>query len=107
MEKYKKVIKTINLKYLGQRGIKSLDYLIKSDIQIKRIIKKHKAVTDNPPITIYVNQFRIKKGYYFELLMPETMKLLRITKEKNWWKCASFRNYWSSISPFWYCQQLS
>ena len=48
----------------------------------------------NPPITIYVNRienritFKIKSGYYLELLTPETMKLLRsteskITKNKN------------------------
>ena len=43
-----------------------------SDIQdyFKYIIKKHEAVSDNPPIRIYVNQiqnrvtFRTKTGYY-------------------------------------------
>ena len=51
-------------------------------------------MTDNPPITTYVNKienritFRINAGYYHELLTSETMKLLestksRITKEKN------------------------
>ena len=45
-------------------------------------------MSDNPPIRIYVNKienrikFKIKTGYYFELLMPETMKLLGITKSK-------------------------
>ena len=49
---------------------------------------------DNPSIRIYVNKiknritFKIKNGYYLELLMPETMKLLgstksKITKDKN------------------------
>ena len=51
-------------------------------------------MTDNPPITTYVNKienritFRINAGYYHELLTSETMKLLestksRITKENN------------------------
>ena len=49
---------------------------------------------DNPSIRIYVNKienriiFKIKNGYYLELLAPETMKLLgntesKITKDKN------------------------
>ena len=48
----------------------------------------------NPSIKIYVNKienritFKIKKGYYLELLTPEIMKLLgstesKITKGKN------------------------
>ena len=51
-------------------------------------------MTDDPPIVIYVNKienkitFRIKTGYYLELLMPETMTVLgsaksKITKDKN------------------------
>ena len=67
-----------------------------SDIQdnFKYIIKKHETVTDNPSIRIYVNKiekritFKIKAGYYLELLTPEIMKLLgnsksQITKDKN------------------------
>ena len=57
-------------------------------------MKKHEAVTDDPSIRIYVNKienrimFKIKRGYYLELLTPETMKLLgsaksKITKDKN------------------------
>ena len=49
---------------------------------------------DNPSIRIYVNKienritFKIKNGYYLELLTPETMKLLgstknKVTKDKN------------------------
>ena len=49
---------------------------------------------DNPSIEIYINKmenkitFKIKTGYYFELLTLETMKLLgstnsKITKDKN------------------------
>ena len=44
------------------------------------------VVTDNPSIKIYMNKkrstFKIKTGYYFELLAPETMKLLWSTKDK-------------------------
>ena len=45
---------------------------------------------DNPSIRMYINRitFKIKNGYYLELLTPETMKLLgssenKITKNKN------------------------
>ena len=68
----------------------------KSDIQdyFEYILKKHSENIDNPSIRIYVNKvenritFKIKNGYYFELLTPETMKLLgstesKITKDKN------------------------
>ena len=58
------------------------------------ILKKHSENVDNPSIRIYLNKienritFRIKSGYYLELLTPETMKLLRsseskITKDKS------------------------
>ena len=46
------------------------------------ILKKHGETVDDPSIKIYVNKtenritFKIKTGYYFELLTPETMKLL-------------------------------
>ena len=67
-----------------------------SDIQdyFEYILKKHSEGVDNPPIRIYVNRienritFKIKSGYYLELLTPETMKLpgsseSKITKDKN------------------------
>ena len=67
-----------------------------SDIQdyFEYILKKHNEKIDNPSIKIYVNKienritFKIKTGYYLELLTPETMKLLgstenKITKNKN------------------------
>ena len=50
--------------------------------------KKTRKKTDNPSIRIYVNKpesiitFKIKAGYYLELLTPETMKLLQSTKTK-------------------------
>ena len=58
------------------------------------VLKKYGENTDNPSVKIYVNKtenritFKIKTGYYLELLTPETMKLLRstennITKGKN------------------------
>ena len=67
-----------------------------SDIQdyFEYILKKHSESVDNPLIRIYVNRienritFKIKNGYYLELLTPETMKLLgsdesKISKDKN------------------------
>ena len=50
------------------------------------ILKKHKTVTDDPSIMIYVNKkenritFKVKTDYYLELLTPQTMKLLGRTK---------------------------
>ena len=54
------------------------------------IIKKHETLTENPPLQIYPNKiknrffFKIKTGYELELLTPETMKLLGITKKRRW-----------------------
>ena len=61
-----------------------------SDIQdyFEYIPKRHSENIDNPSIKIYVNKienrvtFKIKKGYYLELLTPETMKLLGSTESK-------------------------
>ena len=61
-----------------------------SDIQdyFEYILKKHGENVDNPSIRIYVNKieyrimFKIKRGYYLELLTPETMKLPESTKSK-------------------------
>ena len=67
-----------------------------SDIQdyLEYILKKHSESVDNSSIKIYVNKienrvtFQIKNGCYFQLLTPETMKILgsaesKITKDKN------------------------
>ena len=67
-----------------------------SDIQdyFEHIFKTHNESVDDPSIEIFVSgfenriTFKIKDGYYLELLRPETMKLLRstdneITGEKN------------------------
>ena len=61
-----------------------------SDIEgyFKYIFEKLETVIDNSSIMICVNKiennimFKIKTGYYFELLTPETIKLLRSTKSK-------------------------
>ena len=67
-----------------------------SDIQdyFEHILKKHGESVDDPPIEIFASKnqnrirFKIKNGYFLELLTPETMKLLgstesKITEEKN------------------------
>ena len=67
-----------------------------SDIQdyFEYILKKHGENIDNPSIRIDVNKvenritFKIKTGYYLDLLTPETIKLLgsienKITRDKN------------------------
>ena len=66
------------------------------DIQgyFEYILKKHSESVDNPSIRMHINKienritFKIKSGYYLELLTPETMKLLgstesKTTKDKN------------------------
>ena len=90
-KKMRKSYKTIGLKYQLQCRMKIFcnhgSYSL-IDIQdyFKYIIKKHGPVTDNLPARIYLNKienritFKIKIGYYFELLTPETMKLLGNTK---------------------------
>ena len=56
-----------------------------SDIEFT--IKKHKTLTENPPVQIYPNKirygiaFKVKTGCKLELLSPETMKLLGSTKK--------------------------
>ena len=60
-----------------------------TDIQdyFEFIIKKHKTLTENPPVQIYSNKiknrivFKIKTGYKLELLTLETMKLLGSAKK--------------------------
>ena len=59
-----------------------------SDIQdyFEYILKKDGEKIVNPSIRIYTNKieitFKIKTGYYLEILIPETMKLLGSTKSK-------------------------
>ena len=81
-----------------------------SDIQdhFEYIFKKHGNKTINPWIRIHVNKiknritFKIKTAYYLELLIPETMKLLKsteseITKDEHG-ENMPYRNYWSRIN---------
>ena len=61
-----------------------------SDIRdyFEYILKKHSESVDNPSIRIYIKKienritFKIKSGYYLELLTPETMKLLGSAENK-------------------------
>ena len=61
-----------------------------SDIQdyFEYILKRHSESVNDPPIEIFVSKnenritFKIKNGYYLELLTPETMKLLGSTESK-------------------------
>ena len=66
------------------------------DIQyyFEYIFKKHETITDNPPCERYVSKiqnwvtFKIRFGYYLQLLTADIMKLLgnaeeKITKNKN------------------------
>ena len=61
-----------------------------SEIQdyFEYILKKHSKNVGNPSIKIYVNKienrvtFKIKNGYYLELLAPETMNYLEALKVK-------------------------
>ena len=75
--------------------MKNLNYLmghilhqIFKIIYFEYILKKHGKKTNKPSIRIYVNKienritFKIKTGYYLELLTLETVKLLRSTKIK-------------------------
>ena len=52
------------------------------------IFKKHEENIDNPSVKTYANEienkitFKIKTGYYLDLLTPETMKLIEALKIK-------------------------
>ena len=75
--------KTINLKYLGQLGLKNLKHLMDG------LIKNREAFTDNPPIRTYVNKienriiFRTNTGYYLKHVTSKTMKLIESSKSKK------------------------
>ena len=90
----KKLYKNNKLKISAPTWNKNLELLDRSysvsDIQdyFTYIFKKHETITDNPSIMIYANKvenritFKIKTGYYLEVLTPQTMKLLGSTKSK-------------------------
>ena len=72
----------------------SKDHILCQIFKIILSIKRHGEDINEPSVQIYVNKiknritFKIEKGYSFELLTPETMKLLgstenEITKNKN------------------------
>ena len=100
MGKYKKVIKKNKFKISAPTWNEELElpdgsYFV-SDGQdyFKYIFKNHESVAGNSSVMIYVNKlenvitFKIKTGYYLELLTLETRKLLgntksKITKDKN------------------------
>ena len=72
----------INLIYL-------MNYILLQTLKIilSTLLKKHETIADNPPVQNYVNKiknrtvFKIKTSFKLELLFPETMKLLGITKK--------------------------
>ena len=89
--KFKISAPTWNDKFESPDGSYSVSYI---QGYFEYILKKHGKNIDNPSIRIYVNKiesritFKIKTGYYLELLTPETMKLLestenKVTKDKN------------------------
>ena len=94
MEKYKKSCKNNKLKISAPIQNEELELPDGSysilDIQdyFEYLLKKHGEKTVNPSIRIYINKienrvtFKIKTGYYIELLTPEAIKLLASTKCK-------------------------
>ena len=69
-------------------------YVLDTQDYFEYILKEHGEKAHNPLVKIYVNKienrltFKIKVGYYLELLTPETMTLLgstkyKITKDEN------------------------
>ena len=80
--KFKRWAPTWNNKFELLDGLYSVSHI---QDYFEYILKKHGEETDNPSIRIYVNKienritFKIKTGYYLELLTPEAMKLLRST----------------------------
>ena len=72
--------------------MKSLNYLVDHILYqgyFDYIIKKHETFTDNLSIRIHINKmenrmaFKIKKGYYLQLLTPKKMKLQRSTENNK------------------------
>ena len=91
MEKYKIFhTKILDLKYQLQHGMESLNYLMDHILyQIFKItLNISLKMTGNSSIRIYINKienritFKIKIGYYLELLTAKTMKLFGNTKSK-------------------------
>ena len=83
--------KIINLKYQIQNGMSLnhlVDHILCQIFKINLNTSIHREKTDNPSVGIYVNKienritFKIKTGYYLEVLTPELIKLLGSTKSK-------------------------
>ena len=82
--KFKVSVRTWNDNFDLPDGSYSID-----DIQdyFEFIIKKHEALTEDPPVEIYPNKIKnrivskIKAGYKLELLAPKAMRLLGNTKK--------------------------
>ena len=89
--------KMINLKYQLRHRMKSLNYLMDHILYqtfkniFEYILKKHREdINDNnnPSLKICINKienritFKIKTGYYLDLLIPETTKLIGSTKSR-------------------------
>ena len=82
-----------NVQFTGGNTVDSFNF--KSQVKLEMMEqKKHSETVDNPSIRMYINRienritFKIKNGYYLELLTPGAMKLLgstesKITKDKN------------------------
>ena len=94
MEKYKKVIKNNKFKISSPTWNEEFQlpdgsYSI-SDIRnyFEYILKTQGEKAANPSLRIFINKikkrisFKIKTGYYLELLTPEIIKLLGSTKSK-------------------------
>ena len=83
----------INLKYLLHHGminlISLMDPYSAAQIQdyFEYIVEKHEAITDNPPIQIYVNKiknntvFKIKTGYKLELVLKKQLNYWGVSKK--------------------------
>ena len=87
--KSKKLYKKISSKVEWKLELPDGSYSV-SDIQdyFEYFIRNNDARTNDPQIRIYSNEienrtpFKIKGGYYLELLSPKTMELLGSTKSK-------------------------
>ena len=96
MEQYKKVMEEHSHKFKISAPTWNEEFELPdgsysiSDFQVyfEYMLKKHGEKTFNPSIRKYINKienkitFKIKTGYYLELLTPETMKSFGSTKNK-------------------------
>ena len=82
---YKKISSKVEWKLELPDGSYSVSYI---QDYFEYFIRNNDARTNGPQIRIYSNEienrtpFKIKGGYYLELLSPKTMELLGSTKSK-------------------------